>query len=544
MTSRLARALMPFSESLLEFVDVTERRKGEAERRRGQEFARENAKQAAAMVRKGLLPAHESPWYLYGVREQVGRIASQQYDSYVRIQMAQSPVTNGYDAQAFEAFLARTRDEFLDQQIGVNRDPAAMIGFSPRADQIDANYRSEFGATASKNIEVEALEQTVVETRGFIQEIVERDGTVKELGRNLSDLLTKQIEVGVDKRAANDAVLAGVAEMVLATGDTELFDVLQHIPTSKGNTLANHPMAVQVIRDTKDRLIQRERADARYGVWADEQARKIVRRQELGNLIVALTGPDARSVDIDAVARRIAPHDPDLAARLPSVAANLINHEGFDNPDLVDELIVEISRNPDIDEGDLIDWFDADAYSRQDLLFLRGELEKQRQLAGGTGSEGMREMALARTRLGRTYASDFDSPLSAPEAVHRRGQAEALLTRNYRRAATEELADRTINEHIEWLSNESERIRMQIPPGGEFGFQGPVGDPFARSWEDALTPVEYSEILDEIRRTGTLSVELLDDLHLKSGQTTAEGLITWLGLPGLELQTEPEGDSQ
>jgi hypothetical protein len=495
------------------------------------------------MVRKGLLPAHESPWYLYGVREQVGRIASQQYDSYVRIQMAQSPVTNGYDAQAFEASLARWRDEFLDQKIGVNRDPAAMMGFSPRADEIDANFRSEFGATASRNIEAQALEQTAVETRGLLQEIVERDGTIKELGRNLSDLLTKQIGVGVDKRRANDAVLAGVAQMVEAMGNTELFDVLEHVPTSGGNTLANHPMAAQVIQDTIDKLVARERADAKYARWLIEQERKEARHQILGGVVDAATGPGARNLDVNAAARALAPYDPEYAFTLPSKVASLIDHEGFDNPRVVDQLIVQIEDGK-IDEGDLIDLFDPNGLaliSRKDLQFLRGELERQRGM--GLPTETMQEFKHFRSLTGRIYAADDTSPIDEPIAVNRRMYAEARFTRDYRRAVTEgELRD--VVDHTEWFVKEKDLIREIIVPTGYTDLVR-YRNVFNAPWEDQMTPEDYNDAIMELRDTGGFSKATLDALQILSGKTDVLDLYEWLGVEVDEdMLGSPEGGNE
>jgi hypothetical protein len=453
---------MPFSESLLEFVDVTERRKGEAERRRGQEYARELGKEAAAQVRKGTLPAHESPWFLYGVREQVGRIASQQYETFVATQMAQSPVTNGYDQQAFEASLGQWRSEFMQKAFGNQADLAILAGFTPRADQIDANTRARFGAIAADNIETEALENTVTEGRGILQEARRKGAKPAETGRNLSLLLDRNIHVGVDKRAANRAVIGAAAEAALLHEDMGVFDILAHVPTSQGNTLADDPSLPATKAQVAQDIQKRTEARRRWLDWLEGKEREANEREFHSRLNRLATDPevDQQLVSIEGlIALADATGNPALGGEVPAMWRNRLDTGIPDNPEAYREILLAM-RDPDFSEIQLDYALATGNISSKQYVDL-GRLLKSRD----DMPESYRGMLTTeRGLLGNEYAKEGTPSWQDSERVRRRRFAmEQLDIQFYNAWEAGEFAEMGPGEVREWLAKASERILVSLP---------------------------------------------------------------------------------
>jgi hypothetical protein len=458
----LARALLPFSASLAQYASIREEREGKEERERGIAWARKMGQKAAQMVRSGKLPAHESAWFLYGVREQVGRVASQQYETHLAVQMAQSPVTNGYDIGAFEEFLGQTRNEFMNQQFAGSADEAVMAGFVPRADAIDANARSHFGGVAAKNIETEALQQTTVEARGVIQEARRKGAEPEETGRNLSLLLDRHIANGADKRLANQAVIGAVAESALIHRDMSVFNVLTRVPTSPGNTLANDPGLPAIKQQTAEAIQQNIEQQTRWLKWLEDQERAKTERQLYSTMTDVAINPETNQQLVDVrvfmdLANKTG--NPLLAPEIPGIWRKLLDTGVPDNPEAFRDLLLQMTE-ADFGPSNLAYALASGDISSGQYIEL-GRLQKTAK----DMPEGHRAMLTRALRLlGDEYAKEGTPSWEDLERRRRMRFAQEQLEYDFLReheAGT--FTDLPESQIRKWMAEASERILLEIP---------------------------------------------------------------------------------
>jgi hypothetical protein len=426
----------------------------------------------------------------------------------------------------------------LDQQLGSDRDAAAMIGFTPRADQIDANYRSEFGATAAENIENEALANTITEGRGLIREGIIKGAKPEETGRNLTLLLDRHIATGANKRLANRAAIGAVAEAVLVHENVNLWKILDTVRTSPGNTLKNDPTVPEIMARTNNALAGRVQARR------DAEAKQLKLAQEANlaavhqAMIDAALDPSAGPVNLQVFQRDLRELNPGAADDVPEYWRKLNDVGIQDNPRAYDAALLQLYTNPEFGRDELLRG--VGDYSTREFLAL----DKLREARDSLTPTQWRLLDLHKGLLGGRYVHEDVRRRDQPVKWQRREWAVNTLVGDYLRYVTQEGAGKSDDEHQQWLEEHAVRIEQRIPLHEKRGIPVTVPNP-AFTTPAAITPDEtgwvpmqhtsYNELVSFVAQWGRLPTEdydLMRTLNELSGAGGDESKIyAWLGLP-------------
>ena len=251
------------------------------------DFRRDQSKLAEA-VRSGQLPAGKSPAYLRGVHlgflenlgSQYGRDLSEAYRAH--------PVSGALSTDGFNEF----QQEFDEGWYGENMPDldGALIadGFSPRADAASRALSTKFINDVSANVETRAYETIAASVGSAVDHLYALTGGIEDesearlvaqLASNIisdanPDSLTAN---GLDKRKANDVLVAAFLQKARETGDASLLDALRHVETPGGSVMDIPRYRDQVLDVTSELQAREERAD-RFDDWKRTKDRETVHR--------------------------------------------------------------------------------------------------------------------------------------------------------------------------------------------------------------------------------------------------------------------------
>ena len=250
-------------------------------------FRRDQNKLAEA-VRSGQLPAGKSPAYLRGVHlgflenlgSDYGRDLSEAYRSH--------PVSSALSTDGFNEFQQEFDESWYAENMPDLDGALIADGFAPRADAASRALSTKFINDVSANVETRAYETIAASVGSAVDHLHALTGGIEDesearlvaqLASNIisdanPDSLTAN---GLDKRKANDVLVAAFLQKARETGDASLLEALRYVETPGGSVMDIPRYRDQVLDVTSELQAREERAD-RFDDWKRTKDRETVHR--------------------------------------------------------------------------------------------------------------------------------------------------------------------------------------------------------------------------------------------------------------------------
>lgn len=247
---QLARGLAQVSPGIKNLGMAVFERSAEEDRLEGEAEARRLAEQGIQVgeaVRKKLIPAHKSPWFMSGLQEQFGRTAADRWNQELGDLIRHSPDLEKFSSmEQFDAFVQKHRKDFMEKNVGEQRDERFEVGFGHRADAYLNNRREQFSAMLDGRVKEWGAEQHFQEVAAHALNMWTADPknpdapapTGADIARGLNLRNDAQIALGHDPRMVNEATVEALAAAALEKGGVEgriILSAIDHIRQGSGN---------------------------------------------------------------------------------------------------------------------------------------------------------------------------------------------------------------------------------------------------------------------------------------------------------------------
>ena len=249
---------------------------------------RRDQKKLADAVRSGELPPGKSPAYLRGVHlgflenlgSDYGRDLSEAYRSH--------PVSSALSTDGFNEFQQEFDESWYAENMPDLDGALIADGFAPRADAASRALSTKFINDVSANVETRAYETIAASVGSAVDHLYALTGGIEDesearlvaqLASNIisdanPDALTAN---GLDKRKANDVLVAAFLQKARESGDASVLEALRYVETPGGSVMDIPRYRDQVLDVTSELQAREERAD-RFDDWKRTKDRETVHR--------------------------------------------------------------------------------------------------------------------------------------------------------------------------------------------------------------------------------------------------------------------------
>lgn len=496
----LAGALAPFAQGLGRIAGILQKKRISSETEEGAQKIRDllatknNAQALARLIKEGKIFAQESPFFVFGAKQQLGRVAGDQYNAAIKTAFARSPLVNSEDPEAFEQFLAEERTKFLTP-FGEDRDPSFNNAFNRVVDGHNANLRNNFAARASRNITATVIAMTALEASGIMQAVGENAITQEEGATKLDRLLEMQALVGLPRKEGNDAVIDGVMLKARDLGDTSIMEVLKGVETIPGHNLYEVAVADGRVQATIDTISTDTARDWRLREAIEASGKRKARDNvfiEAGELLDA--NPRA---DLSALQTRLLANggsSVNFGAWRDAYVASTTGAPS--NARLRRELLLKVHGFGDpgehFDQESLAQYLQGDnpALSLGDYMFLREQYQKSTAQSPGT----RRTLESWAARIRRRYVGESE----VWDAIRqdKADTAVSMLLTDASEAFDDELAGKSTGVMEAWYLDAADRILAINPRGiAALPTRNFILD---QEWGRFLKRTEYNELVSRI----------------------------------------------
>lgn len=350
---RLAEGLAKFVPDLLQLSSRQQEAKAQQDIAEGQQLGREIARSGqdyATAIRKGEIHPSESPWFRMGAHEQMGRAAAAQfYGDFVQA-LGQSDVKDATDVAAYDKFAGDYLKQWTAQHVG-NSNLQFQQGFA-EVDKTIADLRTRFAADAGERLVKQNLDDYEATQIANLRRLVDAgNATPEQYAAAIQAELDRQVAVGTDRKAVNEATIKAVADAATYARDARLFYVLKNVKAGS-TSLYDRPDVQAVLNDTRNRILD---------IRGDEETARRQQEQEQLQQTVNTTFNSA----IDAMLTTRTPASVDLTPYLNTLRATkggfayvdslvqtqrtLASRRTEGDPRVENDLLAEIVVDPNFD---------------------------------------------------------------------------------------------------------------------------------------------------------------------------------------------------
>lgn len=418
----------------------------------------------AEATRKGKIPASHNPYFMAGLREQLGRNMADKLDGDMKEAVGKNEdLADSTDVGAFDKFAGEFRTQWMKDNIGEgDQDQDFSTGFQFRADAYINQARNGFASGIEGKVQTQSSEATFAEVYKHVTANATHM-TPKQIAEDINnlsdDLITKH---GRNSTQVLQATAKAVAAAALNSDDHgfTIAEVLKELKGKGGPSSAAMLAYDQIREKLADRKWQnnqraeatvvKERADRTRDVLS-EAVKEIIKNPHTDLSAFAAKLPDVpEAVESLTGIQNNVQHwstmktdekvKEDLFARIYTVSGG----QGF-----VSALsVVQMMRSGKLTAADA-DWL-VNRVQERDKALVEGEPLKK--AAADPDFTGELQNLDAR----------FDKPLAtmiSGERGHRIANAEAMLRHGwYDLWSSGAAAKMTRQERVEWLSAEATRL--------------------------------------------------------------------------------------
>jgi hypothetical protein len=327
---QLAQGLSQLSPALGRFSDILTQRKTEADLATGQRTARDLANSAKSFreaIQAGKLLPSQSPWFMYGLHEQFGRLAADHLSADATVAAAQdSGLQSSTDMADYDKFLA----DFIPKWQDANIDPSERNlhfekGFGARADAALADLRSNFAAQIAARVQKFANDGHFSEVMNSVITEAGRNTPHAAIGAAISQLNDDAIARGMNGTQVNVKTVDAVVAAAKRLNDSSLLDLLDTIKTGRPDNRGNRPSLATTqygaaqIEQAQQEIAQQNQTLANIQWTKEERDHARAVATVYGNAIAALEASD------DPGTVNLGPMREAMRVVAPEKVADLIN---------------------------------------------------------------------------------------------------------------------------------------------------------------------------------------------------------------------------
>lgn len=350
-----------------------------------QAFIKNNSEGYAEGVRRGLIPAHESPVFVSEYKRAEGDLAGRQLQQKFRAEYQTWAGRNGADAGQFTTFLS----DFLAKNVG-DLDPDVFTGMQPHIDQLaDTAYGSYSDDIAKSTY------QGSVSTHGAIasetlQGASDRglsSPTGMDLDSTWSDLMAereKALSSGVLEKDFDDNLVKTIIAKSIELGDPSMLGLLDKAVTGADHALSTYPEYAGQKQSAIEKLEDAARTRA-ADQWREQERADKQRKESIMRGVTKMLAKDPNADIPEQVLSELEKYDPQARATVLEVRKKLLEGGAVEDPREILEL-GEVVRNGGTEEDINRAVRDGRIRNRETYNSMLDRLEKYRKaLSEGSG---------------------------------------------------------------------------------------------------------------------------------------------------------------
>lgn len=243
---QLAQGLSQLSPALGRFSDVLTQRQNETDLASGQRTARDLANSAKSFreaIQSGKILPNQSPWFMYGLHEQFGRLAADHMSAEATVAAAQDEsLQSSTDMADYDKFLS----DFIPKWQDANVDPSERNlqfekGFGSRADAALADLRANFASQIAGRVQKFANDGHFSEVMNSVITEAARGTSHAVVGAEISQLMDAGIARGMNGTQLNIKTVDAVVAAAKRLNDSSWLDLLDTIKTGRPDNRGNRP---------------------------------------------------------------------------------------------------------------------------------------------------------------------------------------------------------------------------------------------------------------------------------------------------------------
>lgn len=472
---QLSAALARVSPDISKFSSILGQRADENADTEGKLAAdkiRQDGLTLAEATRKGKIPASRNPYFMAGLREQLGRNMADKFDGDLRAAVGQnSDLLSSTNVEDFDKFASKFREEWTKQNVGEgDQDDHFNTGFQFRADAYLTQSRNGFASGIEDKVKNQADEATFAEVYKHIGDTVGKlpaDQIAGDITSLTDDLIQKQ---GRNGRQVMQTVARAIAQAAMNSPDRGLaiLDLMSKVKGPFGSLEASS-YGGQLLQQAREHVIEQKHQQNEYDNSENDRKRRDKARDLLGQAVKDIVAnPRANLTKYLAQAADI-PEAVEGLSSLQSGAAQL--GQTISDPETKRDLF---SRIYTVDSGpgyvtapSVVKMMNSGRLSATDADWLINRVqERDRAMLEG---DPLKKAAQDPDFLSEVQNIDalFDKPLTgivSGERGKRIANAESELRYNwYQLQESGEAAKMSRDQRIVWLRNESTRIHDNDP---------------------------------------------------------------------------------
>lgn len=441
--AQLAGALKDFGVQVQRYGVMHNEKVAQEQTAKGEQKARELEEARISYLdaqKKGLIKPSDNPWFLLGVKQQMGRAAAGQYARALQAAIEMDPDMQASTEPAdFDKFEQGFRKKWLAENVGENRDTQFERGFGV-VDGYTMDEGRRFVAAAGAR-----LEKRAGETLGVIVGQV-LDQHYKEGPEVASQLVNAEIKSYLANnpkagRIANLRAIESIADWARVNyktvGKEDVEKLLRGIDAGTGKLYGVHE-AKTMLNDVEKEIISMR--GAAMNLEHSQETLALKKREddfyaEIGKTLGAATPGQLAGMDLTPFISRLNAIDPDPsnAQKIQSLRSSLIDAKG--NDAAVRKALAWVEGvNPErqgqfLTQKQLVSFAQAEGFSAgQYNTVVNAIRERERRAAEGGGNNGSRLLNDRMAAAGEQYIKGkMLTPFGIQSDADRSAAEEAVM---------------------------------------------------------------------------------------------------------------------
>lgn len=341
--SQISPEVREFTGAVSDHIDANAQSSG----RLAAEKLRTEGLTLAEATRKGLIPASSNPWFMAGLREQLGRNMADKYDGDLRAAMGQDEnLQTSTNLSDYDAFASKFREQWTKDNIGEgDQDQHFSTGFQFRAGAYESQARDAFASGIEEKVKTQGDEATHQEVVGAIQHGLRANVPLNAVADGVNTLVNDLIAHGRNGAVVLRTVATAVHDAAIADPQNAN-SILKMLGQIKGKNGALDTTSYGMALAEKAQTAVAEKLQRSYTVQHEQQA---AQKQKQTDSIFAQVndaldkaGDNAHNVDMRPFKELMNQVNPEHVATIDAMQNAWVSHDTREDPHVADDLLIRL----------------------------------------------------------------------------------------------------------------------------------------------------------------------------------------------------------
>lgn len=445
----------------------------------------------ADATRKGLIPQSSNPYFMAGLREQIGRNMADKYDGDLKAAMAGDTsvlqqvgapelVTDAENLQSstnvkdYDAFVQKFRSAWQDMNIGTgDQDQHFNTGFQFRAGAYESQSRDQFANGIESKVTSQADDATFSEVYKHVLAGKASGLSADQIAGDINQLTNGLVQTqGRNATRTLQAAAKAVATAGVNNNDLSALDVLKGLNGKNGPAAA----AMELYAPTRDKINQ--------GLWEKNQ-RDVEMQKEQQTKLTNQTLTDAMNdvianpnADLTKYVSQVG-NDYHAIEQLSSMRANAANIRKQTTDDAVKRNLMTGIWEGSVGTSDIVSALNTGKLSAVDAQDLHRQLDEHEKSQGDKDPYHFKDPVFQTqlTEIKNAFADK--NGVFGGDAADRARHAQAMLQDQWSQAVDSGKVPQDESAKLKWLNDKSDAIVKYLRHGSTFGSDTPQASPKA-----------------------------------------------------------------